>query len=117
MITDEQLEELDTCNFDWGCYDRTEKYAYARRAIALALQVKPLEQPKDDYGIIEWPKGYAFDGPKLNVTVEVMPCITTELIAKIEAIEADVDLIEPPQYYAGFEECKALILEMLRGEK
>lgn len=50
MITDDQLEELDTCKVDWGCYDRTEKYAYARRAIALALQVKPLDFKSDDHG-------------------------------------------------------------------
>lgn len=50
MITDEQLEELDTTTYDWSCHDRAEKYAYARRAIALAVQVKPLDFKSDDHG-------------------------------------------------------------------
>lgn len=39
MITDEQLEELDTTDYTWSCHDRLVKYVYARRAIALAQQV------------------------------------------------------------------------------
>lgn len=69
MITDEQIEALDACQYDWSCHDKEEKYAFARRVIALAQEVRPLNWRQDgsywratcDYGFYELrPVGFFF---------------------------------------------------------